>query len=72
MEVCPGEMEKIMGENQEIFSKFINSTPKGKYLSLLKDRPEVINGVPQYQLASYLGMKPETLSRIHKKISNND
>jgi len=68
-EVCRVEMEKMMGEKQETLSKFINSTPKERYLNLLKERPGLINRVPQYQLASYLGIKPETLSRIRKRIS---
>ena len=68
-EVCRVEMEKMMGENQESSSKFINSKPKERYLNLLKDRPDLIHRVPQYQLASYLGIKPETLSRIRRRIS---
>ena len=68
-EVCRVEMEKMMGEKQESLSKSINSTPKERYLNLLEERPDLINRVPQYQLASYLGVKPETLSRIRKRIS---
>ncbi len=68
-EVCRVEMEKMMGEKQESLSKFISSTPKERYLNLLKERPDLVNRVPQYQLASYLGIKPETLSRIRKRIS---
>ncbi len=68
-EVCRVEMEKMLGASQEDLSTFINSTPKERYLNLLKDRPDLINRVPQYQLASYLGIKPETLSRIRRRIS---
>jgi CRP-like cAMP-binding protein len=71
-EVCRVEMEKMLGESQEDLSTFINTTPKERYLNILKERPDLINRVPQYQLASYLGIKPETLSRIRKKISIND
>jgi len=71
-EVCRVEMEKMLGANQEDLSAFINTTPKERYLNLLKERPNLINRVPQYQLASYLGIKPETLSRIRKRISIND
>jgi len=68
-EVCRVEMEKMLGASQEKLSVFINSTPKKRYLNLLKDRPNLINRVPQYQLASYLGVKPETLSRIRRRVS---
>lgn len=71
-EVCRVEMEKMLGASQEDLSTFINSTPKERYLNLLKSRPDLIQRVPQYQLASYLGIKPETLSRIRKRISVND
>lgn len=71
-EVCRVEMEKMLGESQEEMALFINSTPKERYLNLLKNRPNLVQRVPQYQLASYLGIKPETLSRIRKRVSLND
>jgi signal-transduction protein with cAMP-binding, CBS, and nucleotidyltransferase domain len=71
-EVCRVELEKMLGASQENLMKFKNSTPKERYLNLLEERPNLINRVPQYQLASYLGIKPETLSRIRKRVSIND
>jgi CRP-like cAMP-binding protein len=71
-EVCRVEMEKMIGASQENHSAFKNETPKERYLSLLNNRPDLAQRVPQYQLASYLGIKPETLSRIRKRISSND
>ena len=68
-EVCRIEMEKMLGASQENLSAFKKSTPKERYLNLLKNRPDLVQRVPQYQLASYLSIKPETLSRIRKKIS---
>lgn len=68
-EVCRVEMEKMLGEKQEKLSYFKSSTPKERYLNLLNNRPDLVNRVPQYHLASYLGIKPETLSRIRKRIS---
>lgn len=71
-EVCRVEMEKILGESQENLLIFKNSTPKERYLNLLKNRPDLLQRVPQYQLASYLGMKPETLSRVRKRIATKE
>ena len=71
-EVCRVEMEKMLGSSQEELLVFKNTSPKERYLNLLKERPDLINRVPQYQLASYLGIKPETLSRIRKIISTGD
>ncbi|MFZ4930077.1 Crp/Fnr family transcriptional regulator [Chryseobacterium sp. Mn2064] len=41
-----------------------------RYLKLMRDYPEVIQNVPIQHIASFLGMKPESLSRIRKKIIN--
>ena len=71
-EVCRVEMEKMLGTSQEDLLNYKNSTPKERYLGVLKTRPELVQSVPQYQLASYLGIKPETLSRIRKRISLNE
>jgi CRP/FNR family transcriptional regulator, anaerobic regulatory protein len=43
--------------------------PEFRYKALLEDRPDVIRRVPQYYIASYLGITPEALSRIRKRIS---
>ena len=59
---------KYFGTYQEILSTYIIKSPEERYLDLLKNRPELIERVPQYQLASYLGIKPESLSRIRKRI----
>ena len=40
------------------------SSAKERYEALLKLRPEVIKRVPQIYIASYLGISPETLSRV--------
>jgi CRP-like cAMP-binding protein len=40
-----------------------------RYLKLTSGRPDLVQRVPQYLIASYLGVSPETLSRIRKKIS---
>jgi len=53
---------------QEMLSTYITTNPEERYLNLLKYRPELLHRVPQYQLASYLGVTPESLSRIRKRI----
>lgn len=68
-DLCRIETEKNFGKHQKELAKFISSSPEQRYKNLLDNRPELLNRVPQYQLASYLGMKPESLSRIRKRIS---
>jgi CRP-like cAMP-binding protein len=60
------EME--LSKSQESLAEFILSSPEERYLNLLKTRPDLLDRVPQYQLASYLGVTPESLSRIRKRI----
>jgi len=66
---CREGMEQMMGSQQATLTKFIASGSTERYLQLVKERPELVNRVPQYQIASYLGIKPETLSRIRKKLA---
>lgn len=41
-----------------------------RYLKLMEEYPEIIQNVPIQYIASFLGMKPESLSRIRRKIIN--
>jgi len=40
-----------------------------KYIKLLKRSPEIVQRIPQRYIASYLNIKPQSLSRIRKNIS---
>ncbi|MFD2611048.1 Crp/Fnr family transcriptional regulator [Paenibacillus gansuensis] len=64
-------IEEFFGRMQEEFSAFIASSPEERYKVLLQKRPHLMDRVPQHQLASYLGMTPESLSRIKKRIHNS-
>lgn len=48
---------------------FLYETPEERYKDLLKRNSRLLQDVPQYMLASYLGVSPESLSRIRKRIS---
>lgn len=41
---------------------------EARYRKLLAERPAVVGAVPVQYIASYLGMKPESLSRIRRQI----
>lgn len=43
-------------------------TPEERYLNLLKKSPEILNKIPQKYISSYLGITPQSLSRIRKRI----
>lgn len=54
---------------KEEWSQFISSSPEERYLNLLNTKPNLFDRVPHHQIASYLGMKPQSLSRIRKRVS---
>lgn len=47
----------------------ITKTPEDLYQELFIYKPEWLELIPQYHIASYLNITPETLSRIRKRIS---
>ncbi|MTI87505.1 MAG: Crp/Fnr family transcriptional regulator [Balneolaceae bacterium] len=63
--------EQLLEKNLASFADFKNSTPEQRYLDLLKNRPGLLQRVPQHQIASYLGIKPQSLSRIRKRVAQN-
>ncbi len=61
-------VEIELQKSQEVLADYITSSAEERYLNLLQTRPELLVRVPQYQLASFLGVTPESLSRIRKRI----
>ncbi len=64
-------MQQDLGKLQSELDFFITSTPEERYLNLLSSRAELLQRVPQYHIASYLGMTAESLSRIRKRVAEN-
>ncbi len=64
-------LQEELSNYQEMLATYIITNPEERYLNLLESRPDLLNRVPQYQLASYLGVKPESLSRIRRRIVGN-
>jgi len=62
--------EAIMAKYQNTFAEYKMASPEERYLTLLKNRPDLVQRAPQHQIANYLGIKPESLSRIRKRIMN--
>lgn len=60
--------EELLVKQQINFDDFKTSSPEDRYLNLLQNRPDLIQRVPQHQLASYIGVKPQSLSRLKTRI----
>lgn len=62
-------MESLFIRKEMRVISFIKNSSEKRYAELMEKDPEIINNVAQQYIASFLGITPETLSRIRKKYS---
>ena len=55
---------------QKVIASFVTKSPEERYLDLLETQRELFQRVPQQYIASFLGVSPETLSRIKARVYN--
>ena len=67
--VCRVMGEVLMARLQKMHIDTVTRTAEERYLDLVASRPDLLQRVPQYQIASFLGIQPETLSRIRRRRS---
>lgn len=60
--------EHLLAEVYERLLERCAATPQERYERLLTRSPGVLDFIPLHELASYLGIRPETLSRIRRRI----
>ena len=63
-----GQQKRTVKMQKQIAGS-LSETAETKYLKLLNAKPTLLQRVPQHYVASFLGINPETLCRIHKKIT---
>lgn len=61
-------IEEVCIQKDLRLSQMLKMSATERYLSFVKSHPEVIKYSPLKYIASYLGMKPESLSRIRREI----
>ncbi len=64
--------EFIFVKASERAQSLLLNSPEELYIRLIKERPKVIENIPQRYIASYLGIQPESLSRIRKRMMIQD
>ncbi len=64
-------MEYYLCRMTDRLLSFQHESPEMRYLNLQRERPALLQQVPQYLIASYLGITPVGLSKIRSRISNN-
>ena len=60
----------IVTKDRRLMSTITYSAEE-RYLQLAESNPQIIERIPQNMIASYLGLAPETISRIKKNIADN-
>lgn len=63
-------LQKSFVVAQNRISSFISHNAEEKYQKFLENYPQLLSRVPQGMIASYLGITPETLSRVRKQATN--
>lgn len=61
-------LQKVFEEERERIMELTTLTASERYLKFIDKNPNVIKSVPLQYIASYLGIKPETISRIRRNL----
>ncbi|MEQ8414229.1 MAG: hypothetical protein RIB71_07170 [Imperialibacter sp.] len=63
--------EQVAQRATEIAMSLSSDKPEERYLKLINDHPDVLQRVQQKYVANFLGISPESLSRIRQRIVQN-
>ncbi len=61
-------LERVRAARDRRIALALNATAEERYVDFVGRNPSIATRVPQHMLASYLGMTPETLSRVRRKL----
>ncbi len=64
-------LEKYFIQKEERVLELLKLDAGQRYQKFLNDYPSLVNRIPKYHLASYLGIKPESLSRLLRKVGKS-
>ena len=68
LKVMPAFAMEELKKAKSDWTKFVSSSPEQRYVHLMETKPSLFNRVAHHQIASYLGMQPQSLSRIRKRV----
>jgi len=60
--------EQFFSYSQTRTEELLFFSPEQRYIRLLEEHPNIINRIPAYHIASFLGITNPSLSRIRKRI----
>jgi CRP-like cAMP-binding protein len=62
-------LERNYVATQRRVNSMLSSSAEERYLAFINKYPQIVQRVPQLVIASYLGIAPESLSRIRKQLA---
>ncbi|QXV66864.1 Crp/Fnr family transcriptional regulator [Mucilaginibacter sp. 21P] len=60
-------IEQVFIKTLRGFNSFYTDSPEIRYEKFVKEYPDLLQRIPQYYIASYVGVKPQSLSRIRSR-----
>lgn len=65
-------IQKHVKSLQDRINSLLGETAEERYLKFIKMYPDLLLRVPQWMIASYLGITPESLSRVRKELAKKN
>ncbi|MFY1046323.1 Crp/Fnr family transcriptional regulator [Chryseobacterium sp. GP-SGM7] len=65
-------IQKHVKSLQDRINSLLGETAEERYLKFIKMYPDILLRVPQWMIASYLGITPESLSRVRKELAKKN
>jgi CRP/FNR family transcriptional regulator, anaerobic regulatory protein len=65
---CKKVYEKLIANQLERTNDILTLSAADRYSKLLETRPDLVKNIPIHLIASYIGIKPESLSRIRRQV----
>ncbi len=63
-------VERVVQRATEIAMSLSSDKPEERFQNLIKNQPDLFQRIPQKHIANFLGISPESLSRIRNRISH--
>ncbi|GAA4165716.1 Crp/Fnr family transcriptional regulator [Chryseobacterium ginsenosidimutans] len=65
-------LQKHIKSLQDRINSLLGETAEERYMKFIKMYPDLLLRVPQWMIASYLGITPESLSRVRKELARKN
>lgn len=64
--------QKHIRSLQDRINSLLGETAEERYMKFIRMYPDLLLRVPQWMIASYLGITPESLSRVRKELARKN